>query len=52
VPPFPYCDFVRLLFERVIGQAAAEAPVTGARCPVGARAAGGGAADYALFDCI
>jgi len=54
VAPFPYCDFVRLVFERVIGQAGAEAPVTGARCPAGARAGGGGggAADYALFDCI
>jgi AdoMet-dependent heme synthase len=61
--PFPYCDFVRPLFEELI----AEAALGGGRtCDTGGRRAGGGdacggdrcapvgvgEADYALFDCI
>ena len=47
--PFPYCDFVRPLFEELIAEAAAggSRAADGGCIPVGV-----GEADYALFDCI
>ena len=63
--PFPYCDFVRPVFEELMAEADADgsrraescAPAATCRTPDGAPDGAGapvgvGEADYALFDCI
>jgi radical SAM protein with 4Fe4S-binding SPASM domain len=60
--PFPYCDFVRPVFEELMAEAAVRGSELGVGCEpsggcqspagVGQARVGVGEADYALFDCI